>query len=37
MIPNWYKHEFEKLNLNSNPNSLFLFPGQDILRDRLLV
>lgn len=37
MVPNWYKHEFEELNLNTNPNTLFLFPKQDILKDRLLV
>eukprot|EP00102_Acyrthosiphon_pisum_P014070 XP_008183915.1 PREDICTED: uncharacterized protein LOC100570658 [Acyrthosiphon pisum] len=37
MVPNWYKHEFEELNLNTNPNTLFLFPKQDILKDRLLL
>ncbi|CAI6377370.1 unnamed protein product [Macrosiphum euphorbiae] len=25
VVPNWYKHEFEELNLNTNPNTLFLF------------
>lgn len=37
MVPNWYKHAFEKLNLNTNPNTLFLFPEQNILKDGLLV
>ncbi|XP_060873433.1 uncharacterized protein LOC132947207 [Metopolophium dirhodum] len=37
MVPNWYKHEFEELNLNTKPNTLFLFSEQDILKDRLLL
>lgn len=37
MVPNWFKHEFEELNLNSNPNTLLLFPEQDILENSLLV
>jgi len=36
MIPNWFKNEFEELNLIPNSNALFLFPEQDILKDRLV-
>uniref|UniRef100_A0A2S2NN22 Condensin complex subunit 2 n=1 Tax=Schizaphis graminum TaxID=13262 RepID=A0A2S2NN22_SCHGA len=37
IIPNWYKKEFEELNLNTNPNTLFLFPEQNILSNNLLL
>ncbi|XP_060834343.1 uncharacterized protein LOC132917566 isoform X2 [Rhopalosiphum padi] len=37
IIPNWYKNEFEELNLNTNPNTLFLFPEQNILSNSLLL
>ncbi|XP_026805004.1 uncharacterized protein LOC113548360 isoform X2 [Rhopalosiphum maidis] len=37
IVPNWYKNEFEELNLNTNPNTLFLFPEQNILSNSLLL
>jgi len=37
MVPNWYKDEFEELNINTNPNILFLFPEKFIESNSLLV
>ncbi|XP_027843468.2 uncharacterized protein LOC114124420 [Aphis gossypii] len=37
MVPNWYKDEFQELNINTNPNILFLFPERNIESNSLLL